>query len=99
MSYITNVDIEERLGTALYTQLTDDTGTGSADTDVVDSSRDEAEGEAKGDAKGETKGDAKGETKGDAKGEAKGETKGDAKGEAKKGDAKAGTRRRSIRAL
>ena len=46
MSYITNADIEERLGTALYIQLTDDTGTGSADTDVVDSARDEAEGEA-----------------------------------------------------
>ena len=46
MGYITNDDIEERLGTALYVQLTDDAGTGSPDTDVVDSAREEAEGEA-----------------------------------------------------
>ena len=36
MAYVTNSDIEERLGTAAYVQLTDDAGTGSADTDKVD---------------------------------------------------------------
>lgn len=44
MSYITNNDIEERLGGALYVQLTDDAGTGSADTDKVDEARVGAEG-------------------------------------------------------
>ncbi len=45
MAYVTNSDIEERLGTAAYVQLTDDTGTGSADTDKVDEARLGAEGE------------------------------------------------------
>ena len=45
MSYITNSDIDLRLGTARYTQLTDDTGTGSPDTDVADEARLGAEGE------------------------------------------------------
>jgi len=31
MSYATNADIEERLGTATYIELTDDTGLGQAD--------------------------------------------------------------------
>ena len=45
MSYITNSDIDLRLGTARYTQLTDDTGTGSPDSDVADEARLGAEGE------------------------------------------------------
>ncbi len=45
MAYVTNSDIEERLGTAVYVQLTDDTGTGSADIDKVDEARLGAEGE------------------------------------------------------
>ena len=45
MAYVTNSDIEERLGTATYVQLTDDTGTGSADIDKVDEARLGAEGE------------------------------------------------------
>ncbi len=45
MAYVTNNDIEERLGTAAYVQLTDDAGTGSADTDKVDEARLGAEGE------------------------------------------------------
>ena len=44
MSYITNNDIQERLGIALYVQLTDDAGTGSADIDKVDEARLGAEG-------------------------------------------------------
>jgi len=35
MSYASNVDVEERLGSTAYVQLTDDAGTGSADTDKV----------------------------------------------------------------
>ena len=35
MSYITNDDMELRLGTARYVQLTDDAGTGSANTAVA----------------------------------------------------------------
>ena len=46
MSYITNADIETRLGTAVYVQLADDTGTGSADVAIVDEARLGAEGEA-----------------------------------------------------
>jgi len=46
VGYITNTDIEDRLGTALYIQLTDDAGSGSADLDVVNAARLEAEGEA-----------------------------------------------------
>ena len=45
MSYITNSDIELRLGTSRYIQLTDDTGSGSADTNIVDEARQGAEGE------------------------------------------------------
>lgn len=44
--YVTNNDIELRLGTARYIQLTDDAGTGSANEDVVDEARLGAEGEA-----------------------------------------------------
>ena len=46
MGYITNTDIEDRLGSSLYIQLTDDAGIGSADLDVVNAARLEAEGEA-----------------------------------------------------
>ncbi len=45
MAYVTNADIENRLGTRTYVQLTDDEGTGSADTDKVDEARLGAEGE------------------------------------------------------
>ncbi|MGD2110387.1 MAG: DUF1320 domain-containing protein [Phycisphaerae bacterium] len=45
MAYITNADIEERLGSATYVQLTDDDGNGVADTGVVDEARLAAEGE------------------------------------------------------
>jgi phage gp36-like protein len=45
MAYLTNADIEERLGSRTYIQLTDDEGTGSADTDKVDEVRLGAEGE------------------------------------------------------
>ena len=46
MSYITNADIESRLGTAAYIALTDDAGTGVADTARVNEARSGAEGEA-----------------------------------------------------
>ena len=46
MAYVTNNDIEERLGTAAYVQLTDDASTGSADTDKINEARLGAEGEA-----------------------------------------------------
>lgn len=46
MAYITNEDIQSRIGPAAYVQLTDDTGTGSADTAKVDEARLGAEGEA-----------------------------------------------------
>ncbi|HVP11855.1 MAG TPA: DUF1320 domain-containing protein [Phycisphaerae bacterium] len=46
MAYITNADIERRVGTAAYIALTDDAGTGSADTAKVDEARMGAEGEA-----------------------------------------------------
>jgi phage gp36-like protein len=46
MPYVTNSDIEERLGTAAYIQLTDDTGTGSADLDKIEEARAGAEAEA-----------------------------------------------------
>ncbi len=42
--YTTNADIEKRLGTALYVQLTDDEGTGSADEERVTEARLAAEG-------------------------------------------------------
>jgi phage gp36-like protein len=45
MGYITDADIEERLGTAAYIQLADDDGNGIADVGVVDEARLGAEGE------------------------------------------------------
>lgn len=45
MAYISNGDIEERLGSATFIQLTDDDGNGVADTGVVDEARLAAEGE------------------------------------------------------
>lgn len=45
MAYITNADIETRLGHDLYVQLTDDAGTGSANEDVVSEARLGVEGE------------------------------------------------------
>ncbi|MCK6455724.1 MAG: DUF1320 domain-containing protein [Phycisphaerae bacterium] len=45
MGYVTNADIEERLGTTAYVQLTDDAGSGSADLDKVNEARLGAEGE------------------------------------------------------
>ncbi len=46
MSYITNSDIEVWLGTETAIELTDDEGTGSADTAKLDEARLGAEGEA-----------------------------------------------------
>lgn len=45
MSYISNDDVELRLGTARYVQLTDDAGTGSANTQVVDEAREGGQGQ------------------------------------------------------
>ena len=45
MAYISNSDIQTRLGGAVYVQLTDDTGSGSANEAVVDEARAAAEGE------------------------------------------------------
>lgn len=45
MSYVTDADIERRLGPAAFVQLTDDAGTGSADLEVVAEARDGAVGE------------------------------------------------------
>ncbi len=45
MAYVTNADIEDRLGPKAYVELTDDEGTGSANTDRVDEARLGAEGE------------------------------------------------------
>ena len=45
MAYISNEDIEERLGTQTYVQLTDDDGDAVADVGVVDEARLGAEGE------------------------------------------------------
>ena len=45
MAYITNADLEERLGSDAYVQLTDDDGDSQADTGVVDEARLAAEGE------------------------------------------------------
>ncbi len=45
MAYITNTDIQERLGSAAYVQLTDDDGDNQADVGVVDEARLGAEGE------------------------------------------------------
>jgi phage gp36-like protein len=45
MAYITNADIEERVGPAALIQLADDDGNGVADAGVVDEARLGAEGE------------------------------------------------------
>lgn len=45
MAYITNSDIEERLGPAKYLGLTDDEATGAPDTGRVTEAREGAEGE------------------------------------------------------
>lgn len=45
MTYITNADIELRLGPAPYVQLTDDADTGAANPAVTDAARLAAEGE------------------------------------------------------
>lgn len=45
MAYITNADIEERVGSVAYVQLADDDGNGVADVGVVDEARLGAEGE------------------------------------------------------
>ena len=45
MAYISNADIEERLGAQTYVQLTDDDGDAVADVGVVDEARLGAEGE------------------------------------------------------
>jgi phage gp36-like protein len=45
MTYVTNSDIESRLGAEAYVQLTDDEGTGSPDLARVDEARLGAEGE------------------------------------------------------
>lgn len=45
MAYITNADIEERVGSATLLQLADDDENGVADTGVVDEARLGAEGE------------------------------------------------------
>lgn len=45
MSYVTNSDIQAWLGAPAYIALTDDAGTGSADTAKVDQARLGAEGE------------------------------------------------------
>ena len=45
MAYVTNADIQTRLGNATYVQLSDDNGDGAADTAVVDEARIAAEGD------------------------------------------------------
>lgn len=45
MAYITNADIEQRLGSDTYVQLADDDGDGTADVGVVNEARIGAEGE------------------------------------------------------
>ena len=45
MAYISNADIQERLGSQTYVQLTDDDGDAVADVGVVDEARLGAEGE------------------------------------------------------
>lgn len=45
MSYITNADIQQRLGPQAYIQLTDDAGSGSASEEVVNEARIAAETE------------------------------------------------------
>lgn len=46
MSYVTNADIESRLGTEAYIALTDDEGNGTADLARINEARMGAEGEA-----------------------------------------------------
>jgi phage gp36-like protein len=46
MAYVTNAEIEARLGTPAYVQLTDDAGAGVADVGKVNEARLGAEGEA-----------------------------------------------------
>lgn len=48
MPYITNTDVEKRLGAAVFVQLTDDNGDGVADAAVVDEARLAAEGQIDG---------------------------------------------------
>ncbi len=48
MSYISNSDIQTRVGPSAYVQLTDDAGSGSANEAVVDEARAGAEGEVDG---------------------------------------------------
>lgn len=45
MGYITNADIEERVGSVAFVQLADDDGNGVADVGVVDEARLGAEGQ------------------------------------------------------
>ena len=45
MAYVSNSDIETRLGSAAYVQLTDDAGSGSANEEVIEEARAGAEGE------------------------------------------------------
>ena len=45
MAYVTNEDIEQRLGSNAYVQLTDDDGDSVADVAVVDEARLGGEGE------------------------------------------------------
>ena len=45
MSYATNAEIERRLGHAVYVQLADDAGTGTADEELVTELRQAAEAE------------------------------------------------------
>ena len=46
MAYVTSEQIETRLGSVPFVQLTDDAGSGSPDLAVVDAARQAAEGEA-----------------------------------------------------
>ncbi len=46
MAYVTNAEIEARLGSSAYVQLTDDAGNGTADLAKVEEARLGAEGEA-----------------------------------------------------
>jgi len=48
MGYITNTDIQTRLGNSTYVQLADDNGDGTADAAIVDEARLAAEGEVNG---------------------------------------------------
>ncbi len=43
MAYATNSDVQQRLGPALYVQLTDDAGSGAADEAIVTEAREYAE--------------------------------------------------------